>query len=104
MKILLRNTNGMLTLLLGVVVFIFYAFFYANHLHFQEQLQLFQFTLPYFIESISIPSGFTAFLSQFITQFFYLPWVGPVLMALLMVRLQLMVKWVAFPYKEESKS
>ena len=41
MKILLRNTNGMLTLLLGVVVFIFYAFFYANHLHFQEQLQLF---------------------------------------------------------------
>ena len=99
MKILLRNANGMLTLLLGVVVFIFYAFFYANHLHFQEQLQLFQFTVPYFIESISIPSGFTAFLSQFITQFFYLPWVGPVLMALLMVRLQLMVKWVAFRIK-----
>ena len=34
MKILLRNTNGMLTLLLGVVVFIFYAFFYKLDIRF----------------------------------------------------------------------
>lgn len=100
MKISLKNTSFILTLILGLATFVFFAFFYENHLYYQEELQLFQFTLQYFQEYIQMPAGFSSFLSQFITQFFYLPWIGPLLMAALMVRLQLLTKWVAFRFNK----
>lgn len=90
----------LLTLICGVAAYIFFAFFYEDHLHYQEELQLFQFTPQYFIENIQVPAGFSSFLSQFIAQFFYLPWLGPLLMAVLIVRLQLMVKWVVFRFNK----
>jgi hypothetical protein len=70
MKNLLKNTNMLLTLISGVAAYIFFAFFYEDHLHYQEELQLFQFTPQYFIENIQVPAGFSSFLRQFITQFF----------------------------------
>ena len=77
-----------LSVLLGVGVFLFWAVGYPHALSYQEQYQLFLWTSDYFFERISVPGGLADWLGEFIVQFYYITWLGALLVALLFVALQ----------------
>ena len=78
-----------LTALMGVVVFVFWMWQYPQALNYQEQNQLFLFTLDYLESRLALPGGFADWLSEFLVQFFHVRWAGALIMALLSVLLQL---------------
>ncbi len=75
-------------MLLGIGIFIFWCFFYPHALNYQEQYQLFLWTWDYFVERISVPGGLADWLGEFVVQFYYVKWLGALLLALLYVVLQ----------------
>ena len=77
-----------------VGIFIFFAFFYNNHLHFEEQVQLFLLTDDYFLSKISIPGGFSGYMGGFLTQFYYSSLAGPFIITLLLLGIQLSTKHI----------
>lgn len=86
-----------------VGIFIFFAFFYNNHLHFEEQVQLFLLTDDYFLSEISIPGGFSGYLGGFLTQFYYSSLVGPFIITLLLLGIQQTTKHI-FKVINENRS
>lgn len=78
----------LLTLAFGLVVFWFWAYPYASVLSFQEQFQLFLFDSGYFCERVSVPGGLANYLAGFLTQFYYIPLVGAIILALLFMVIQ----------------
>jgi len=69
-------------------IFVFFTFFYNSHLHFEEQFQLFLLTDSYFFEKMGLPGGFSGWIGGFLTQFYYLSWAGPLVIAGLLFALQ----------------
>ena len=80
--------NLVLSVLVGIGVFLFWYVAYPHALSYQEQYQLFLWTGDYFIEKVSLPGGFADWLAEFIVQFYYVEWLGALLLALLFVALQ----------------
>ena len=78
---------GMLVLV-GIGVFLFWYIGYPHALSYQEQYQLFLWTGDYFWERVSLPGGFADWFGEFIVQFYYVEWLGALLLALLFVALQ----------------
>ena len=87
-KTMERYWNWGLSVLVGIGMFVFWYLAYPHALSYQEQYQLFLWTGDYFIEKISLPGGFADWLGEFIVQFFYVEWLGALLLALLFVALQ----------------
>ena len=85
---------GGMTLLTGIAIYLFFAFRYPYHLHFQEQYQLFTWTGAYFAQVAWVPGGLADWLGRCITQFFYYAPLGAVLLAVLLSAIQLLV-WAA---------
>ena len=81
---------ALMTLLAGAAIYVFFAFRYPYHLHFQEQYQLFEWTWPYFASVVRVPGGLADWLGRCLTQFFYYAPLGAVLMALLLSGVQLL--------------
>ena len=77
-----------LSVLVGIGIFLFWYLAYPHALSYQEQYQLFLWTGDYFLERISVPGGFADWLGEFIVQFYYVEWLGALLLALLFVALQ----------------
>lgn len=77
-----------LSVLVGIVMFLFWYVWYPHALSYQEQYQLFLLSGDYFLEKISLPGGFADWLGEFIVQFYYVEWLGALLLALLFVVLQ----------------
>ena len=75
-------------MLVGIGVFLFWYVFYPHALSYQEQYQLFLWTGDYFLERVSVPGGLADWLGEFIVQFYYVEWLGALLLALLFVVLQ----------------
>lgn len=88
MKAVQRYWDWGLSVLVGIGVFLFWYVAYPHALSYQEQYQLFLWTVDYFLERVSVPGGFADWLGEFIVQFFYVEWLGALLMALLFVALQ----------------
>ena len=88
----MRNTP----LILGTISFIVLTFLlnWLGKFHFLyiEQLQLFQFTWDYFREMVASPGGFSLWVGEFLTQFFILPYGGPVILALFLTLIVLMCR------------
>lgn len=64
---------------------------WAQHpevLSYHEQYQLFMFDFDYFIERICVAGGFIDYVSEFLTQFYYIPWLGATILALLFISIQ----------------
>lgn len=83
-----RYGNMVLSILVGIGVFLFWYVSYPHALSYQEQYQLFLWTGDYFLERISVPGGLADWLGEFIVQFYYVEWLGALLLALLFVILQ----------------
>ena len=63
-----------------------------------EQLQLFQFTAHYFTRFAEAPGGILMYAGKFLTQFFYWPWLGAVIIAFLLLGIQvLLIKLFPLP-------
>ena len=77
-----------LSVLFGIGVFVFWYFFYPHALNYQEQYQLFLWTGDYFLERVSVPGGLADWLGEFIVQFYYVEWLGALLLAVLFMVLQ----------------
>lgn len=90
----MKNTQ----LILGTISFIVLAFLLnwlgKFHFFYIEQLQLFQFTWDYFQEMIAQPGGFSLWMSEFLTQFFILPYGGPIILSFLLTLIILMCRMV----------
>lgn len=69
-------------------IFVFFSFFYNNHLHFEEQSRLFLLTKDFFINKIRFPGGFSGYTGGFISQFYYISYLGPALIVFLLWALQ----------------
>ena len=82
--------KALYTLLFGVAVLLFFGLAYPNHLHYQEQYQLFLFDSTYVWEVIRLPGGIADLLGRFCTQFFLFAWVGALIIALLLSAVQLL--------------
>ncbi len=88
----MRNTP----LILGTISFIVLTFLlnWLGKFHFLyiEQLQLFQSTSDYFMERFVEPGGFSLWLGELLTQFFILPYGGPVVLSLLLTMIALLCR------------
>lgn len=73
---------------LAAAVFCFWAFAYPHALSFQEQYQMFLFTGDYLMQRIKLPGGLADYLGEFLTQFYYIPWLGALFLAILFVAIQ----------------
>ncbi|MBR5324994.1 MAG: hypothetical protein IKU49_00720 [Prevotella sp.] len=83
-----------LSVLVGIGVFLFWYVGYPHALSYQEQYQLFLWTGDYFWERVSLPGGFADWFGEFIVQFYYVEWLGALLLALLFVALQRLTLWL----------
>ena len=72
----------------GIVIFLFWLIGFPQALNYQEQNQLFLLTSDYFRNDLSIAGGLADYISEFIVQFYYVPWLGAILLALVFVILQ----------------
>ncbi|MBQ7420239.1 MAG: hypothetical protein IJV17_05825 [Prevotella sp.] len=87
-KLLDRYWRWGLTMLMGIGVLLFWGLGYPHALSYHEQYQLFLWTTDYFLERMSVAGGFADWAGEFITQFYYLPWLGAILLAVLYMLLQ----------------
>lgn len=87
-SLLKKYWKAALSLLFACAVCIFWWAFHPAHLAYQEQLQLFLFDGAYFTGRLASPGGLANYVAEFLTQFFYYPSLGAVLLALLFLALQ----------------
>ena len=78
----------LLSLVFGVAVALFWSIPYMSALSYQEQYQMFLFDSDYFLDRIILPGGWADYVSEFLTQFYYLYAVGACILALLLVGIQ----------------
>ena len=78
-------------MLLGISVFLFWYLKYPHALSYQEQYQLFLWSSDYFCQRISVVGGLADWLGELFTQFYYVSWLGALLLALLFVSFQWLV-------------
>ena len=90
MKQITKYWKLLLSLLFGVAVAVFWAVPYVGGLCYQEQYQMFLFDGDYFLERIMLPGGLADYVSEFLVQFYYMPAVGGIIIALLLVGIQRM--------------
>lgn len=87
-NLMIKTWKPLLSLLFGVAVVIFWAVPYVGGLCFQEQYQMFLFDTGYFLERIVLPGGLADYISEFLVQFYYMPVLGGVIIALLLMGIQ----------------
>lgn len=83
-----RGVSWLLTLALGIAVFLFWGVRYPFALTYQEQAQLFLFDCDYFVQRMADPGGFAIYVAEFLVQFDNLVMLGALLMALLFMLAQ----------------
>lgn len=76
------------TVLFGVAIWLFWLFGYPEAMNYQEQNQLFLTTWAYFMERMSVPGGLADYLSEFMVQFYYVPWLGALLIGVVYAAMQ----------------
>ncbi len=85
MKVIHKYWKGIVSAIFGLVVFLFWLFPYSGMLNFQEQFQLFLFDTDYLVNRIMLPGGLTDYIAEFLTQFYYVPFWGAFILAMIYV-------------------
>lgn len=83
-----------LSVLISIGVFLFWDVFYPHAMSYQEQYQLFLWTGDYFFDKVSVPGGFAGWVGEFIVQFYYVEWIGALLLSLLFLALGWTAGWI----------
>ena len=84
----LKHWKALLSCLFAVAVFLFFYLGQTHVLIYHEWTQMFQFTDAYFLDRIVVPGGLARYLGEFLSQFFRTPWLGAVIMSLLVAAVQ----------------
>ncbi len=100
----LKHTELLITALAGILVFVFFSFFYANHLRFAGQLQLFLCTSNYFIEKIMLPGGLSGWTGGFLTQFYHIPAAGAFIISVLLISIQILTRGIILKFNAGRKN
>jgi hypothetical protein len=74
---------------------VFFGFYYRYHLIYQEQFQLFLFTSDYMAETTQRIGGLAEYVARFLTQFYHTPWLGALIIAVLLTLLQRLIEGAA---------
>ncbi len=77
-----------LTAILFVAIFTFWKFGYPQAMSYQEQNQLFLFSTDYFWNDVRIAGGLATYIGEFLVQFYYVEWLGALILAFMYVALQ----------------
>ena len=77
------KNRSIIRLSLCFTVFIFWAFFYSNHVLFSEQLSLFLYTSDFWKQHALQPGGWSVYCGNFLAQFYINYWVGALLQTML---------------------
>lgn len=83
-----KPTQYITSAIFAIAVFLYWLLLYPHALGLQEQNQLFLFTWDYLRERIVIAGGLADYISEFITQFNFVPYLGEALMAVIFVVFQ----------------
>ena len=83
-----NNLRAIFSALFGIAVFLFWLLGYPEALNYQEQNQLFLTTTDYFILRMAVPGGLADYVSEFIVQFYYVPWLGALLIGIMYAVMQ----------------
>ena len=83
-----KHAPLLLTLVFGLMVFLFWRFRYHFALTYQEQLQLFLFDNDYFCSRIAEPGGLARYVAEFLVQFYNGVIFGALIIALLYMLVQ----------------
>lgn len=95
---------GIMTILCGIGCFIFFYQAYPYHLQHREQILLFTYTAEQLSSYFNSPAALSCLLGDFLTQFFHLKVVGPILVSVALMGVELMAfltfrrwmnKWIA---------
>ncbi|MCX6239641.1 MAG: DUF6057 family protein [Bacteroidia bacterium] len=78
-----KKRFGIVALGLTFLSFLFFQLFYAYHLFFKEQIQLFLFNSDYFLSYFNKPAWLACYAGDYLTQFFYLRGGGATVLSLL---------------------
>lgn len=78
----------LVTLVVGVLVFLFWNYRYPFALAYQEQLQLFLFDGDYLLERLSEPGGLARYVAEFLVQFYNGIAIGATIIAVLYMLIQ----------------
>ena len=88
----------LLSVFFGIIVFCFWCFVQRGALNYQEQLQMFLFNSDYFVQRIALPGGLADYIAEFLTQFYYYPALGGLILAICFVVLQRLTWMLATCY------
>lgn len=80
--------QGLMSLALGIVVFLFWYVCYPHVLSYIEQFQLFLFDADYLLDHLKYPGGVSVYIAEFLVQFFISFTAGSVILAVLYVLVQ----------------
>ncbi|MCQ2235885.1 MAG: DUF6057 family protein [Bacteroidales bacterium] len=79
-----------ISLVFFVAALLFWGVCYRGHISFAEEQQLFLFTSDYFQTFVGHPGGLVEYVGAFLTQFFFQPWIGALIMALCISLVQIL--------------
>ncbi len=82
---------------MGVCVFLFWYVGYPQALSYHEQYQLFLWTGDYFVERAAVPGGLADWMGEFVVQFYYVEWLGALLLALVFMAVQQVTRSMVVP-------
>ena len=68
------------TVAFGAAVMLFWLIGHPEALNYQEQNQLFLFTTDFFACNVKLVGGMADYVSEFLVQFYFLPWLGAVIL------------------------
>lgn len=93
-NIIVKYCKLSISIIFGCLSFVFWYGFYPQAFSYQEQFQLFLWTDDYLFSSFCVPGGFAGWLGELVTQFYYVPWLGALLLAGLFVAFAWIVGWL----------
>ena len=89
-----KHLHVIVAALLGIGVFLFWWLWHPEALSFQEQNQLFLWTGDYLWQRLGVAGGLADWLGEFVVQFFYVEWLGALVMAVLFVLMMQMGRMI----------
>jgi hypothetical protein len=92
---IISHVPALLSFVFGMSVFAFFGYFYRYHLIYQEQYQMFLFNVDYMMETMLRPGGAAEYVARFLTQFYYHPWLGALIIACLLMLMQRQILSIA---------